>query len=125
MKTLLQYGLALSTVFLIARDFSSLERQQHQYVRRFDGDEATPTLQQQQNHNHNPRRFSDNTQLNVNRGLNVVNAWSGQRMAKWIYVGLERVSPPKCDTWKGRQNTTKFLKHANDTALLQDNDTLF
>jgi hypothetical protein len=33
-------------------------------------------------------RFSLNMQLNVDRGLNIINAWSGHQMAAFIYEGV-------------------------------------
>ena len=44
-------------------------------------------------------RFTNNVQLNIDRGLNVINVWSGQHMAAWIYAGRETIDS-KYITWK-------------------------
>lgn len=60
-----------------------------------------------------PRRFSYNATLNINRGLNIINAYSGRHIASWIYKGCSRDPIEKC------------VLTANDTRKLSDNDTLF
>ena len=57
------------------------------------------------------RRFSDSTRLNVDRGLNIINCWSGHQMATWTYNGRKRTKK-KYWTWKGepkvRRNDYQF-----------------
>lgn len=77
---------------------------------------------------HYPRRFSTDTKLNIDRGLNIVNCWTGQRIASWIYSGSPSpysCSKHGCDSWSGNETPKKFLYHANDTSILQANDSLF
>lgn len=94
---------------------------------------TTKSQPQQQEHSvlrpppalHSPRRFSNNTQLNINRGLNIINCWSGQHMAAWIYTGVQPVLPSNRDTWTQNEPPQKFLREVNDTFKLHHNDTLF
>ena len=71
---------------------------------------------------HSPRRFSDNIQLNVDRGLNIVNMLSGQHISSWIYEGRKPV--PKHHVWKNDPKE-KMLYDPTDAASMKNNDTLF
>lgn len=53
---------------------------------------------------HMPRLFSDNTQRNVDRGLNIINMWSGPRMAAFIYEGQKPVGKKFQRWWAHRGN---------------------
>ena len=57
------------------------------------------------------RRFSDSTRLNVDRGLNIINCWSGHQMAAWTYESRKPIDK-KYLTWKGepkvRSNNCQF-----------------
>ena len=46
------------------------------------------------------RRFSNNVQLNIDRGLNIINDWSAQHMTAWIYAGREKLKKTAYHTWK-------------------------
>uniref|UniRef100_A0A6V2FXP0 Exostosin GT47 domain-containing protein n=2 Tax=Ditylum brightwellii TaxID=49249 RepID=A0A6V2FXP0_9STRA len=69
------------------------------------------------------RRFSDNTRLNVDRGLNIINCWSGHQMAAWTYEGRKPIDK-KYLTWKGEPKE-KILYDPSDATKLADDDTLF
>jgi hypothetical protein len=74
-------------------------------------------------HKNSPRRFSDNIQLNVDRGLNIVNCWSGQHISSWIYEGRKPV-PSKLHVWKNDPKE-KMLYDPKDAAYMKNDDTLF
>lgn len=69
-----------------------------------------------------PRRFSDNIQLNVDRGLNIVNMFSAQHMSSWIYDGRKPVA--RYHVWKNDPKE-KMLYDPKDAAHMKNNDTLF
>jgi hypothetical protein len=82
----------------------------------------TPSPMMKQHKQHSPRRFSDNIQLNVDRGLNIVNMLSGQHISSWIYEGRKPV--PKHHVWKNDPKE-KMLYDPTDAASMKNNDTLF
>ena len=52
-----------------------------------------------------PRRFSDNVQLNIDRGLNIINMFSPIHLAGWIYLGEKtRSNEPKVSHAKPRRD---------------------
>eukprot|EP00957_Ditylum_brightwellii_P211824 15366643-Ditylum_brightwellii.AAC.1 len=69
------------------------------------------------------RRFLDNTRLNVDRGINIINCWSGHQMAAWTYEGRKPIDK-KYLTWKGEPKE-KILYDPSDATKLADDDTLF
>ena len=80
---------------------------------------------------HNPTMFSHGSAGTVRciaRGLNIINAWSGQRVAAWIYQGVKRLDPGYA-TWKrpnagwGPEPASKIC--ADRDCLFQENDTVF
>ncbi|CAB9511178.1 expressed unknown protein [Seminavis robusta] len=73
---------------------------------------------------HNPRRFSNNIQLNVDRGLNIINCWSGQTISTWIYAGEEQIGG-KFLTWNAMPKD-KWV-YGKDDAIhkIGANDTIF
>jgi hypothetical protein len=75
-------------------------------------------------HVHRPRRFSEETQLNIHRGLNLVNQWSGQRIATWIYDGQQVLEKKQC-SWVDVEEKEKFLKTRKDVKKVDHNDTIF
>ena len=52
---------------------------------------------------HNPRIFSDNIQLNIDRGLNIIHMLSAQYISAWIYDG----SAPINENQKTRSSDPK------------------
>ena len=65
---------------------------------------------------HDPRRFSHNVELNVKRGLNIINILSGQHVARWIFNGAKHPHlNPKEVTWM-RCDPAKFLSEKDDAA---------
>lgn len=72
---------------------------------------------------HRPRRFSENTILNLERGLNIINCLSAQRVAAWIYHGVEGVG--KLDHWSRSEPKEKMLTQPSDTKKLTEHDTLY
>ena len=71
----------------------------------------------------NSKRFSNSIELNVQRGLNIINTLSGQQMAAWIYVGRDGV-PSNFHTWKNDPQE-KMLYHPKDAAKMKDADTIW
>ena len=83
-----------------------------------------------------PRRFSTNTQLNIDRGLNIINCWSAQRIAAWIYEG-QRNDNKRRRTWRlsggrGREEPVQKLlggrihgASSSPTKSIRQNDTIF
>jgi hypothetical protein len=78
---------------------------------------------------HNPRRFSNNMKLNIDRGLNLINMNSAQNIAAWIYTGRQQLrnatKRPKFDSWSMHEKKEKFLSMSHDAQKLQGNDTMF
>mmetsp|Transcript_60028 Transcript_60028/g.147547 ORF Transcript_60028/g.147547 Transcript_60028/m.147547 type:complete len:422 (-) Transcript_60028:408-1673(-) len=82
-----------------------------------------------------PRRFSTQTQLNIDRGLNIINCWSAQRIASWIYDG-QRNNDQRRRTWRrrgGRKEPIQKLiggryhgaSSSSPTDRVRRNDTIF
>ena len=117
-------GLLLAAASLLAWNFD-LDTSTSRQAIQIEGDTLAKTTSAIPRP-HNPRRFSTNTTLNVARGLQIINAWSGQHMATWIYDGTTPVEGhPGSNTWKNHEPPVKFLHTANDTVHLQQNDTVF
>mmetsp|Transcript_26690 Transcript_26690/g.54774 ORF Transcript_26690/g.54774 Transcript_26690/m.54774 type:complete len:211 (+) Transcript_26690:105-737(+) len=74
-------------------------------------------------HGHRPRRFSESTILNLERGLNIINCLSAQRIAAWIYHGVEGIG--KLDHWSRSEPTEKLLIQPSDANKLIEHDTLY
>ena len=52
-----------------------------------------------------PRRFSDNVQLNIDRGLDIINMLNPTHLAGWIYLGKKtRSNEPKVSHAKLRRD---------------------
>mmetsp|Transcript_24214 Transcript_24214/g.39423 ORF Transcript_24214/g.39423 Transcript_24214/m.39423 type:complete len:396 (-) Transcript_24214:397-1584(-) len=83
---------------------------------------TSPVLNKAVPHN-NSQRFSNSIELNVQRGLNIINMLSGQHMAAWIYVGRNDV-PSLFQTWKNAPRE-KMLYEPNDAAKMKDDDTIW
>jgi hypothetical protein len=73
---------------------------------------------------HNPRDFSNNVQLNLDRGLNIVNMLSAQHPATWIYAGRTPVEHTYLHTWAD-DPAEKMLFDPEDASKMQYDDTLF
>ncbi len=72
----------------------------------------------------NPRRFSDNVTLNINRGMNIINIWSGHQMTAWVYDGEKPITGRNERRWiKGPQE--KLLRTKDDTKRMEPGDTLY
>lgn len=69
------------------------------------------------------RRFSENTMLNIERGLNIINCWSGHQMAAWVYEGIKPINR-KYRTWGG-EPSEKLIFGAEFAGNLTENDTIF
>ncbi len=72
---------------------------------------------------HIQRKFSDSIELNIERGLNIINVWSGQSVAAWIYDGCESLSRSQ-RMWKD-EPLEKMLSRQEDAAKMQDGDTIW
>jgi hypothetical protein len=118
-------ALTLTVAFLVIQDFRIVPANSRYLSVNFNNVDNHVNTLTIHKYKHNPRRFSTNTTLNIDRGLNIINVWSAQQMAAWIYHGQLPVKPPKCDSWSEREPQEKFLITANDTIKLQPNDTLF
>ena len=86
------------------------------------------TKQQQQQLSHDPRRFSSNTTLHVQRGLNVLLVQSPARISSWVYVGVGQSLPShiRMDLTDGTNfPEEKFLRGPESASKMQNNDTLY
>ena len=87
----------------------------------------------------NPQRFSQNTTLNINRGMNIITVWSGYQIAAWVYDGMKPV-----ETFERKYNSRrereyikrherkwieepeqKLLRTKDDAKRMEPGDTLF
>mmetsp|Transcript_37317 Transcript_37317/g.41240 ORF Transcript_37317/g.41240 Transcript_37317/m.41240 type:complete len:405 (-) Transcript_37317:37-1251(-) len=75
------------------------------------------------NHHKPYRKFSDDVQLNIDRGLNLINCWSGQKISTWIYDGRKAIHENRV-TWRNEPEEKK-IRDPSDTIKLADNDTIF
>ena len=69
------------------------------------------------------RKFSDSIELNIQRGLNIINIRSGQHVAAWIYDGYEFLSL-SLRFWNNEPGE-KMLSGPEDAAKMQDGDTIW
>ena len=65
--------------------------------------------------------FSNSIESNIDRGLNIINIQSGQKIASWIYDGPLRVEN---SFWR-LEPSQKKLKVSRDAFLLEEGDTIF
>ena len=76
---------------------------------------------------HNPSRFQTSTQLNIDRGMHILNMWSAGNMATWIYRGAGMIYPRESKAWYYWTKTrTKFLENKLEhAAQIRVNDVIF
>lgn len=53
-------------------------------------------------------RFSNDMQLNVDRGLNILNGFSGPRISTWVYEGVHSSVPKRLRTWVDEPEVRKI-----------------
>ena len=77
---------------------------------------------------YNPRRFSDNTTLNVQRGMNFINQLSSARIAAWTYIGCgKKHDHSHLNDWTSGQKfaESKILRRPIDVNRTAVNDTIY
>mmetsp|Transcript_22720 Transcript_22720/g.34361 ORF Transcript_22720/g.34361 Transcript_22720/m.34361 type:complete len:438 (+) Transcript_22720:33-1346(+) len=100
------------------------EQKQHQERPHVQQEQQQQEEEEHREKNHNPRNYSDNIQLNIDRGMNIISWRSGQRLASWIYAGI-------VDNWRRPYYKNipgyakKKLSHPDEAAKMKDNDTIF
>jgi len=119
LKNFVKLGCLLSLGSLLL-SLGSLLRLQS-YTNTSPTDSLSKVLEYDNNKPH--RKFSDDVHRNIDRGLNLINCWSGQQISTWIYDGRKAIGKNMV-TWRNEPEEKK-IRDPSDTIKLADNDTIF
>ena len=105
------------SLFNIIRSFDLLKK--HSFY-------STITDRPSENLRWNPRRFSTNTTLNINRGMNIIHMFSAYQMSAWVYDGEK--PPVSRNMFERRwvdEPKQKLISTKEDAKRMAPGDTLY